>query len=85
QKEEIIMSTSLLYHTQRIIDYQHVSFKFKVSQTIWKLKRKLFSLRCKNCGSKDVTERKINLDGLFGALFFIKNFLTLLEYNLSLI
>ena len=47
------MSTSFLYHTQGIRDYDHVSFAYQKGILVWNIERK--SHCCPHCGSPDVS------------------------------
>ena len=49
------MSTSLAYHTQGIIGFQHKSFDFSEKKVIQYLVKK--EHRCPKCGSSSVCEK----------------------------
>ena len=51
------MSTSLMYHTQGIIGFQHCRFSFKETSVIERIERKSF--RCRACGSSHVTQHAL--------------------------
>ena len=58
------MSTSQLYHTQKINDFHHVSHSFCTNLMIWKITRAPGKFKCSCCKSPNVTatrtgERKI--------------------------
>lgn len=53
QKGNIFMSTSLLYHSQGIAGFQHVSYAYEEDRIIQRIVRSNF--RCMKCKSGDVT------------------------------
>lgn len=61
------MSTSLLYHTQGIQNFQHLSFEYEGKYLIWNIVRKANKFKCLTCLStkvKDVSYRKRDIRGL---------------------
>jgi transposase len=50
------MSTSLMYHTQRISGFQHSNFKYPNSKVIERIKRKSF--QCRKCSSSNITIKR---------------------------
>ena len=60
------MSTSLMYHTQGIRNFQHESYRFEGKSVIERIRRK--SQRCPNCGSSDVTVKHLRCRQIKGLL-----------------
>jgi len=51
------MSTSLLYHSQGVAGFQHISYAYEGKNIIQKIAR--VRLRCDNCGSAKVTATQL--------------------------
>ncbi|HBM16644.1 MAG TPA: ISL3 family transposase [Lentisphaeria bacterium] len=69
------MSTSLLYHTQCIRDYQYESTEYKDGHVIFNIRRKFFNCSKCNCPQVSVTisrERLIKGEKIGRKLFFLK-------------
>ena len=60
------MSTSLLYHTQGIRNFQHISYSYKSGTLIWSIIRCSNKFRCSCCGSSKVTATKVGTRDFIG-------------------
>lgn len=65
------MSTSLMYHTQGIVGFQHCSFTFQKNSVIEHIKRKTF--HCPDCGSSHVTRQALYNRQVHGLSYGAKN------------
>ena len=61
------MSTSLMYNTQGIRNFQHVSYRFKENCVIQRIRRKCYL--CPKCGSKAVTKEYLRTRQVKGLLY----------------
>ena len=54
------MSTSLLYHTQKISNFKHVKYDYDKDVLKWTIKRAPSKFKCPCCHAKNVTATRIN-------------------------
>ena len=57
---ERIMSTSLLYHTQKISNFKHVKYDYDKDILKWTIERAPDKFRCPHCQAKNVTATRVS-------------------------